>query len=599
MPSEGQIIGGQYKLITLIGRGGMGSVFKAEKVTTHEPLAIKFMKVDYAEDENSLERFKREIEILKNIRHPNVVFIFDWFWPPPGEVDQPYIVMEHLDGEPLVELLKREGKLDPGKAVTIMVQVLDALVAAHEKGVVHRDLGPQNVFLVKNPDDKIRVKLLDFGLAKPQSSTREITKVGTVIGRVTYAAPEHFLAKPTDERSDIFSCGMMMMRMVTGRLPYKETRIERLWIERRKDCNDPAEYPPARSFVPDLPKFVDDIITKAIKKKPDERYQHAYEMQGELMEVEVELESMDSGGELESMDGDEPTEVYMPRHAESMDEFFKQLEKKKEKKEKEEEGEGETVDTKRRLPVSAGKMGEEGQDVDVKSIDVQGSVESEVRTAAFKPFMSRLLADRRLLIPVLLGLIAVLGLAVTAVVLLSIGQGRKVSSAEKAQGMVPAISAGQAVVEESAPPPEKDSGLVSLTVRGAPPGAIAKVGDTVLEGEPLTAEVQPIDTPVTLEVYAEGYQPYTATVTLNTDLDIKVAMVSLAEAAAAGEAGEEPEVLAAGKQDTADGQVKTGKKKKPYKKPYKKPVTKKPGVKAEKKVTKEKLGTSIITDYED
>ena len=304
---------------------------------------------------------------------------------------------------------------------------------------------------------------------------------------------------------------------------------------------------------------------------------------------------MDSGGELESMDGDEPTEVYMPRHAESMDEFFKQLEKKKEKKEKEEEGEGETVDTKRRLPVSAGKMGEEGQDVDVKSIDVQGSVESEVRTAAFKPFMSRLLADRRLLIPVLLGLIAVLGLAVTAVVLLSIGQGRKVSSAEKAQGMVPAISAGQAVVEESAPPPEKDSGLVSLTVRGAPPGAIAKVGDTVLEGEPLTAEVQPIDTPVTLEVYAEGYQPYTATVTLNTDLDIKVAMVSLAEAAAAGEAGEEPEVLAAGKQDTADGQVKTGKKKKPYKKP----VTKKPGVKAEKKVTKEKLGTSIITDYED
>ena len=594
MPSEGQIIGGQYKLITLIGKGGMGSVYKAEKVTTHEPLAIKFMKVDYAEDENSLERFKREIEILKNIRHPNVVFIFDWFWPPPGEVEQPYIVMEHLDGEPLVELLKREGKLDPGRAVTIMVQVLDALVAAHEKGVVHRDLGPQNVFLVKNPDDKIRVKLLDFGLAKPQGSTREITKVGTVIGRVTYAAPEHFLARPTDERSDIFSCGMMMMRMVTGRLPYKETRIERLWIERRKDSGDPAEYPPARSFFPDLPKFVDDIITRAIKKNPDERYQHAYEMQGELMEVEVELESSDDGEALESMEADEPTEVYMPRHTENVDEFFRQLEKKKEKKEKEEEG-GETVDTKRRLPATAGRPGEDGPDVDVKSIDVHGSVESEVRTAAFKPFLSRLFADRRLLIPVLLGLVAVLGLAVTVAVLLTIGQGRKQRPAEKAQGLEPAISAGQAVVAENAPPPETDSGLVSLTVRGAPPGAIAKVGDTVLEGEPLTAEVQPIDTPVTLEVYAEGYQPYTATVTLSTDLDIKVAMVSLEEAGAAageepGAAGEEPEVLAADKKGAEDGQVKTGKKKKPYKKP----VTKKPAIKMEKK-----LGTSIITDYED
>jgi serine/threonine protein kinase len=587
MPSEGQIIGGQYKLITLIGKGGMGSVYKAEKVTTHEPLAIKFMKVDYAEDENSLERFKREIEILKNIRHPNVVFIFDWFWPPPGEVEQPYIVMEHLDGEPLVELLKREGKLDPGRAVTIMVQVLDALVAAHEKGIVHRDLGPQNVFLVKNPDDKIRVKLLDFGLAKPQGSTREITKVGTVIGRVTYAAPEHFLAKPTDERSDIFSCGMMMMRMVTGRLPYKETRIERLWIERRKDSGDPTEYPPARSFAPDLPKFVDDIITRAIRKNPDERYQHAYEMQGELMEVEVELESSDDAGALESMDGDEPTEVYMPRHAENMDEFFRQLEKKKEKKEKEKEEEGETVETKRRLPAAAGRAGEEGMDGDVKSIDVQGSVESEVRMAAFRPFLTRLFSDRRLLVPVLIGLLAVLGLAVTAVVLLTMGQGRRQRAAEKAQEMVPAISAGQAVVEEAPPPPEKDSGLVSLTVRGAPPGAIAKVGDSVLEGEPLTADVQPIDTPVTLEVYAEGYQPYTATVTLNTDLDIKVAMISLKDPAAAGE---EPGVPAAGKKVAEEGQVKTGKKKKPVKRP----VTKKSTVKMEKK-----LGTSIITDYED
>jgi len=585
MPREGDIIGGTYRLISLIGKGGMGSVWKAEKITTRELLAIKFMKFEYVEDENSLERFKREIEILKSIRHPNVVYIFDWYWPPPGEVESPYIVMEYLEGEALIELLKRESTIPVPKTITIMVQILDALVASHSAGVVHRDLGPQNVFLVKSPDDKIRVKLLDFGLAKPQTTTREITRVGTVLGRVTYAAPEHFLGEPTDERSDIFSCGMMMVRMLTGRLPYKETKIETLWVERRKDSKDPNEYPSAITFNPSIPRMLDDIIVRAIKKKPADRYKEAFDMQADLMEVELEL------------DADEPTEVYLPRHAEGMVDFLQAVAKKREAAEaasKPEAGDG-VVGGLVATPLETDGVG--AVDAEVRSMDVSGSVESEIKTSAY-PASGE--GRGRFIVPLVIGIAALMALIVAASYLFTSGYfdrnryGKELAVTEP-EGHEPAAvetvkdAEGTAEVQESGEDPqagtetqavEVQPEIVKLTLVGVPPGAAARIGNTVFEGEPLTAEMAVGAEELTLEVSAEGYDTYMKSIVPDTDQDIEIAMVKSQDT-------ELPEPASGKGKKTWAGKKKAWKKKTGKKKTQDESGLKGP------------LNTKIITDYED
>jgi serine/threonine protein kinase len=597
MPREGDIIGGTYRLVSIIGKGGMGSVWKAEKITTRELLAIKFMKYEYVEDENSLERFKREIEILKSIRHPNVVYIFDWYWPPPGEVESPYIVMEHLEGEPLIELLKRESTIEISRAITIMVQILDALVASHSAGVVHRDLGPQNVFLMKSSDDKIRVKLLDFGLAKPQATTREITRVGTVLGRVTYAAPEHFLGQPTDERSDIFSCGMMMVRMLTGRLPYKETKIETLWVERRNDSKDPAEYPSARSLDPTIPKMVDDIIVKAIKKKPGDRYKEAFDMQADLMEVELEL------------DADEPTEVYMPRHAESMVDFLQAVAKKREAAEAALSGGKPEAKEGLLGGLVATPVGDDdgvAADADLRSMDVTGSTESEIKTSAY-PASGE--GRRRFVAPLVIGITALVALIAAASYLFYSGDFETASPAgekgaagpweEQGTGALEPLSGSQehAVVEEGGKESEEGEGegagegeqpaedepeTVKLTLVGTPPGAAARAGNAVLDGDPLRAELVRSQEELTLEVSAEGYDTYVKTIVPDQDQDIEIAMVK----------SQDQDVAVEGASAAKGKKAGAGKKKFWKKKTGKKKTEDTGGIKGP-------LNTKIITDYED
>jgi len=636
MSKDGQIIGGTYRVLYLIGKGGMGSVYKAERITTREPVAIKFMKVEFIEEENSLERFKREIEILKSVRHPNVVYVFDWFCPAPEEPRQPYIVMEYLEGESLIDMLKREKQLDTSTAITIMLQVLDALGAAHDAGVVHRDLGPQNVFLVKNPDGKPRVKLLDFGLAKPQSTSRNITRVGTVLGRVTYAAPEHFLGKPTDERSDIFSSGMMMMRMLAGRLPYKETRIETLWAERRADSKNNKEYPSAQSFTPDIPDFLDQVVSRAIKKKPEEGYQDALEMQADLMEVEIEL------------DADEPTAVYMPKHSEHLIEFLESLDRKRK-----EGPEDETETGAFTTPGSPERLVdvEEGSGADARSIEAPGSIESQEKSAEFLSFSQRMARKKKLWIPLMAGFVLVIALVVTAGVVLysglfrggghdsnmtirpgksnvdsaadefekadTVGLKGEEGSSEEAAGKEP----GGEKEDEAGSGGDELSAVIQLAIRNAPPGAVVRVGEQMLEGVPLKGELPRGDTPLNLEIMAEGYATYVKTIIPNKDLEVYVDMretegviikedeLPPAEEKTVGDTEEEvtPEKKVASATRTKSKKEKGGKKKKTAVKKKKaerkvaskkKTETKAKGKKKEK-VIKGRLGTTISTDYED
>ena len=218
---RGDVLKGKYVLLDLIGKGGMGSVYRAENLMTREPLAIKFMNVEFVEDKIHVERFKREIETLKSIRHPNVVNIYDWFIPEKGEDRKPFLVMEFLEGKPLSEILKKRKKLTCNETITIMLQVLDGLECAHQKDIIHRDLGPPNVFLIHSSDKMVRVKLLDFGLAKPISSDESIsnlTSEGVLIGKPGYVPPEIFWKKTLDARSDIFSCGMMVLKSIKAKL---------------------------------------------------------------------------------------------------------------------------------------------------------------------------------------------------------------------------------------------------------------------------------------------------------------------------------------------------------------------------------------------
>ncbi|MBN1771351.1 MAG: protein kinase [Deltaproteobacteria bacterium] len=279
-----------YRLLRPLGQGGMGVVWVAQKLATGETLAIKFLRAEHLEDPSLLARFKREIRALTGIHHPNVVTVFDWTLPG-RESDLPAcLVMELLDGEGLDVFLRRSRQVPPTTAVHIMLQVLDGLGAAHATGLLHRDIGPSNVILVRRPEGRYQAKLIDFGLARPlvlDEADSNLTQVGTVLGKPAYVAPEIFRGARADQRFDLFGCGMMLYRMLCGRLPYESPGGALLWAERFAERRSDAEYPPPRSFAPDLDPRLEAVIIKATRKHPEDRYSTTEEMQVDLLDLDT------------------------------------------------------------------------------------------------------------------------------------------------------------------------------------------------------------------------------------------------------------------------------------------------------------------------
>jgi hypothetical protein len=619
--AEGSIINGLYRLLKVVGKGGMGSVYKAEKITTHEILAIKFMNVEFAEDEESMERFRREIETLRSIRHPNVVYIFDWFLPSKGQADAPYVVMEYLEGEPLVEFLKRERVMGVPDTVTVMLQVIDALATAHERGIIHRDMGPQNVFLVNNAENKLRIKLLDFGLAKatdPRVATRDVTRVGTLIGRVTYAAPEHFLARPIDARSDIFSCGMMMVRMLTGNFPYKESSVTALLAERLKDCGTAEEYPSVREMNAGVPPMLEAIVARAIRKKPEDRYQKARDMLLDLSEVEKNL----------GMVG-EPESAYVSKHAEELVRFIDRLQIKVAEKEGEQS--------------RAGDMGSDGEILQMDAmdlpVDIDGEMEADARSVAApagadveqtggtQPAVTRKLSRKRRAFVVAAAVLTVFFLLIVGGGIafqrgvFPWGTGRSGGKPGTGTEVGPGPAVPAPVKEppgDLGPGPHEQPGgdqagpalpeKVHVAIKGAPKGAVAKMGNQVVQGDALEGLLPRGSNPVVLEVSAPGYVTYVKSIIPDKDLEISLNMAQTilpietkekekeGEATAAGgtkgEEGVEGEKTATGEESEASPKVGTKKKKGKRAKGGKKKEKK-------EKTIKGKFGTSISTDYED
>ncbi|MBP3242757.1 MAG: Stk1 family PASTA domain-containing Ser/Thr kinase [Ruminococcus sp.] len=264
----GKKLDGRYEITELIGVGGMAEVYKGVDVIDNKNVAIKILKKEFAENEEFLRRFRNESKAVAVLSHPNIVKIYDM-----GFSDKiQYIVMEYIDGITLKEYIEEEKVLTPKDTVHFIIQILRALQHAHDKGIVHRDIKPQNIMMFSDGT----IKVMDFGIAK---FAREEGKTATdqAIGSVHYISPEQASGSVTDAKSDIYSVGAMMYEMLTGRKPFDSDNPVAIAVMHMKDT---PERP--RSINPDIPDGLEEIVLRAMEKAPEDRYQTAAEMIGDI-----------------------------------------------------------------------------------------------------------------------------------------------------------------------------------------------------------------------------------------------------------------------------------------------------------------------------
>lgn len=267
-----QVLAARYELTGHLARGGMADVFTAKDTLLGRQVAIKILHSQFSSDQAFVKRFRREAQAAANLSHPNIVSIYDW-----GESDQTYfIVMELVDGRSLRDVLKSEGALLPRRAVEIAAEVATALGVAHQGGLVHRDIKPGNILLTRTG----AVKVTDFGIARAWDDSSELTKTGSVIGTATYFSPEQAQGTAADERSDLYSLGVVLYEMLTGRAPFQgDTPVAVAY----QHVSTEAPFP--SSINPDVPAEVDQVVMRAMHKDPGLRYQTAEELKRDLASV--------------------------------------------------------------------------------------------------------------------------------------------------------------------------------------------------------------------------------------------------------------------------------------------------------------------------
>jgi eukaryotic-like serine/threonine-protein kinase len=277
---------GKYVIEEKIGEGGMGEVWSGKNPEINKRVAIKVLNPQLLANTQAIARFKREALAVNEIRHKNLVDIFDIGEMPDG---RPYFVMEHLIGEPLDVYLKRKGPLAFSEIVSLLQPMCKALAATHQRNIIHRDLKPENIFLVKDEDEELPIiKILDFGIAKlsiPEETQTNATRAGSVIGTPAYMSPEQCEgSKAVDHRSDIYSLGVVLFEMITGRTPFQEPG-EGTGMVLAKHITMLA--PRASSTVSGrkLSQPVDAFVQKALAKNPIDRPQNAADFYRELIEA--------------------------------------------------------------------------------------------------------------------------------------------------------------------------------------------------------------------------------------------------------------------------------------------------------------------------
>jgi len=276
----GTTLSGSYKVLRVIGEGGMGRVYEAQHTRiAGKRFAIKLLHPEFARQPGVLARFQREAEASAAISHPNVMGVYDVDRTPEGT---PFMVSELLEGQDLSKQLETLSRITPAQAVTIARQVCRALQAAHDKGVIHRDVKPENVFITGSIDDP-SVKVLDFGISRLEGAgSSSLTKTGMVLGTPAYMPPEQASGAAVDHRVDVYGVGAILYRALTGRLPYGDDEPT---VTIAKLLTSEPERP--RQIVADIPESLEMIIQKAMAREPARRYQTLQEMEQALAGFEA------------------------------------------------------------------------------------------------------------------------------------------------------------------------------------------------------------------------------------------------------------------------------------------------------------------------
>ncbi len=276
----GQVLADRYRVLDLIGKGGMGKVYLAEHVALGKRVAVKVLNPAYTHRPDQVKRFLREAQAASTIGHENVIDVIDFGEMPNGSV---FFAMEHLQGEDLGKLLKR-GPLQWSRARRILLQICRALQAAHARGIIHRDMKPENCFIIHRNGMRDFVKVLDFGIAKFLEENRQVshtlTQAGALIGTPEYMAPEQVQGEPADVRMDIYALGCIMYQLLTGQLPFSDKTMFGVLSQQVN-----VRPVPPRQLTPeaDIPPEVETIILKAMEKERPNRFQ----TMGELIEAIV------------------------------------------------------------------------------------------------------------------------------------------------------------------------------------------------------------------------------------------------------------------------------------------------------------------------
>jgi eukaryotic-like serine/threonine-protein kinase len=260
------VLEGAYRITRLMGEGGMGAVYEGIQLRLNKRVAIKLMARDLAANREALARFHREAEITSHLGHPHLVTVIDFGQAETGE---PYLVMEYLEGEDLDHRLRREGRMPLEAVVRVVGQVASALGAAHDQGVVHRDLKPGNVFLVQIPAEPDFVKVLDFGISKMKAARTQLTSASAVMGTPNYMSPEQAtgMVEDIDHRADQWALGCIAWEMLLGRCPFVADDVTALLYQIIH--LDPQGL---ASRVSGVPAAVEAVLRRALRKQPAERF---------------------------------------------------------------------------------------------------------------------------------------------------------------------------------------------------------------------------------------------------------------------------------------------------------------------------------------
>ncbi len=265
----GKRVSGRYKIIDMIGGGGMANVYLAHDVILDRDVAVKMLRLDFVNDEEFIRRFHREAQSATSLVHPNIVNIYDVG----EEEDLYYIVMEYVNGQTLKQYIQKNSPLEVEKALDIMKQLTSAITHAHQNNIVHRDIKPHNILV----DNMGNVKITDFGIAMALEAT-SITQTNSVLGSVHYLSPEQARGGMANKKSDIYSLGIVMFELLTGRLPFSGESAVSIALKHLQ-----SETPSVRRWNPAIPQSVENIVLKATAKDPFHRYDSVDEMEYDLL----------------------------------------------------------------------------------------------------------------------------------------------------------------------------------------------------------------------------------------------------------------------------------------------------------------------------